>query len=250
VKVQADEASVARGHSAQWKVSVSAENGSVSNVKLSLATSPSSQKPKFTTNGTTTYSAGTVKPGSTKTLQAQVHIAASATSVRSVKLTVASTGTRLNPGPKTAVPINVTAPKAKGTASASPSASAGAGAGGAGRATPGSGVLTPAGVRSTLGVGGLPFVSAAGAKPGLQPSLSPGGNASSLFPTLNPSGRPGSGGTSRIRPLADSLPGDASLMGAQYAGLVALALAFILSVTRLSIRRRQSAARSSAGPNS
>jgi hypothetical protein len=36
-------------------------------------------------------------------------------------------------------------------------------------------------------------------------------------------------------------------MGAQYAGLGALALAFILSVTRLSIRRRRQAAKPGSG---
>lgn len=222
-----------------------ASGGNVSKVVLHLATSPSSQKPKFSfgcsKEGTNSCSMGTVDSGSQHSqLQAQVPIAATATSVKSVKLTVTGTGSSLKTAPKASVPIGVTAP---GAAAAS-STSAGAGA-----SHPGVGVLTPAGVRSTLGVGGLPFVSATGARAGLQPSLSPGGNASSLFPTLNPSGRSGQGATSRIRSLGDSLPGDASLMGAQYAGLAALALAFILSVTRFSVRRRQAAARPPAGPN-
>lgn len=238
VSLQRDEASVARGHSAQWNVSVWATGGNVANVVLQLVTSPSSQKPKFTfgcsKEGTNSCSLGTADSGSQHTqLQAQVPVAATAASVHSVKLTVTGKGKSVKTYPKASVPIGVTAPTA---------ASSTAGAGSASHPTPGTGVLTPAGVRSTLGVGGLPFVSATGARAALQPTLSPGGNASSLFPTLNPSGNSAQGGTSRIRSLADSLPGDASLMGAQYAGLVALALAFILSVTRFSIRRRQAAA--------
>lgn len=250
--MQRDEASVARGHSARWNVTVWSTNGSVGNVVVKLTTSPSSQKPRFTAGcakeGTNSCSLGTVHSDSQHTqLQAQVPIAATATSVKSVKLTATGSGTKLQAKPTASVPIAVTAPPA----SASASASATAGAGSAGPSTPGAGTLTPAGVRSTLGAGGFPFVGAAGAQAGLSPAVSPGGNASSLFPTLNPSssGPNGPNGVSRIRSAADSLPGDASLMGAQYAGLIALALAFILSVTRFQIRRRQAAGRPPASPH-
>lgn len=234
VSAQRDEKSVPRGHTAQWNLSVWATGGNVGKVSLHLATSPSSQKPRFSygcgKEGTNSCSVGTVDSGSAaRQLQAQVPVAATATSVKSVKLTVTGLGTGVKPDPKAAVSIAVTAPGTGAKAGSTPSAGAGA--------TPG--IPSPAGVNSTLPVGGLPYLNGSGSGS----TLSPGGNASSLFPTLHPGGgAPGaSGGGSRARMLADELPGNASLMGAQYAGLGALALAFVLSVTRLSIRRRRAA---------
>lgn len=100
-------------------------------------------------------------------------------------------------------------------------------------------VPQPSGVTSQLGVGKLPFLNGSGS------ALNPGGNASSLFPKLNPSSGSlptlSGHGSARTRQVAEALPADASVMGAQYAGLAALALAFVLAVTRLSIRRRHAA---------
>ena len=74
----------------------------------------------------------------------------------------------------------------------------------------------------------------------ISPTLSPGGNAGNLFPTLQPS--PGSSPSKNVkgRAVADStaLPEGASVVGASLIGLAALALAFVLAVTRFSIRRR------------
>ncbi len=78
--------------------------------------------------------------------------------------------------------------------------------------------------------------------PSVSPTLSQGGNAGGLFPTINaarakdPAQRTGK---TRSRPVADTsaLPEGASVVGAQLAGLAALAVAFVLAVTRLSIRR-------------
>jgi hypothetical protein len=90
-------------------------------------------------------------------------------------------------------------------------------------------------------VAGIPAVS-----PTLSPS--PSGNAAGLFPTLNPKAAPGSGAQARTRPVADTsaLPEGAPVVGAQLAGLAALALAFVLAVTRLSVRRRPAPAKKSA----
>jgi hypothetical protein len=234
VSLQSDEASITRGQTAQWDVSVWATGGNVSDVKLQLSTSPSSQKPAFSfgcgTNRTASCNIRTVYSGSQHTqLQAHVPVAKTATSVKSVQLTVTGSGTGVNPNPAASVPIAVTAPRPAASTSGSSKDS-----------TPppsvGTTVPQPSGVASSLPVGGLPFLNGSGS------ALSPGGNASSLFPSLNPSTGslptvPGHG-SPRTRPVAETLPADASLEGAQYAGLGALALAFVLSVTRLSIRRR------------
>jgi hypothetical protein len=250
VSLQSDEASITRGQTAQWNVSVWATGGNVSKVKLQLSTSPSSQKPAFSfgcgTNRTASCTIGTVDSGSQQHTQLQAHVpvAKTATSVKSVQLTVTGSGTGINPNPAASVPIAVTAPRA----ASSPSGSSRASTPSSTTAPPSTGTTVgqpssvgttvgqPSGVTSSLPVGGLPFLNGSGS------ALSPGGNASSLFPSLNPSTGslptvPGHGNP-RTRPVAEALPADASLEGAQYAGLGALALAFVLSVTRLSIRRR------------
>ena len=55
------------------------------------------------------------------------------------------------------------------------------------------------------------------------------------FPTLGVA--TGKASTSAVANVS-ALPQGASVMGAQFAGLIALGLAFILAVTRLSVRRR------------
>jgi hypothetical protein len=94
----------------------------------------------------------------------------------------------------------------------------------------------PADVTSRLPVGSLPSI------PNVGPTLSQGGNAGSLFPTLKPArandpGQPT--GKAHTRPVADTsaLPEGAPVVGAQVVGLAALAVAFVLAVARLSIRR-------------
>lgn len=103
--------------------------------------------------------------------------------------------------------------------------------------------VVPAATTSQLPVGTLPDVSTP------SPSLTPGGNAAGLFPTINPS--PSSSGNKNIgaRSVADTaaLPEGASVVGAQLVGLGALAVAFILAVTRLTIRRRPSLAAGTPG---
>jgi predicted lipid-binding transport protein (Tim44 family) len=84
-------------------------------------------------------------------------------------------------------------------------------------------------------VGNLPGITSA-----ISPTLSPGGNAGGLFPTLQPSSGSSATKDVKARPVSDStaLPEGASVLGASLIGLIALALAFVLAVTRFSIRRR------------
>jgi hypothetical protein len=105
-------------------------------------------------------------------------------------------------------------------------------------------------VTSPLPVGSLPTIAGTGST-----SLSPGGNASGLFPTVNPSAvptpspNPGQGSSNEVaRRVAnsDAMPIGTPVIDAQLAGLAALGVAFMLTVTRLSIRRRPSAAAKSA----
>ena len=88
-----------------------------------------------------------------------------------------------------------------------------------------------AGVTTPLSPGVVAGVSA----PNL--TLSPGGNASGLFPTVapqSPQTEPGG-----IRQLADtSAPAKGTFpLGAQAAGVAVLALAFVVAITRVSVRR-------------
>jgi hypothetical protein len=138
-------------------------------------------------------------------LQAQVTVPASATSVTSVSLTVIGSAAHLPKDPKATTAITITDP--------------------------------PGPVTSPLPVGSLPGIS--GATPAPSASLSPGGNAAGLFPTINPSPTPDASQKESARAVANTsaLPESAPVVGAQLIGLAALALAFVLAVTRLSIRR-------------
>ena len=105
-------------------------------------------------------------------------------------------------------------------------------------------------VTSPLPAGSLPGFPAIGPPPDLPmtgppPPQGQVGNTAGLFPTISPSPTPNSPREAGVSQVADSaaLPQGASTLNAQLAGLAALALAFGLAVTRLSIRRgdRQSA---------
>jgi hypothetical protein len=100
-------------------------------------------------------------------------------------------------------------------------------------------------VTSPLPVGSLPGLPTVGLPSAGLPPLGQGttqsqaGSAAGLFPTVNPSPTPSFpsvGGASRVADTS-ALPEGASVANAQLAGLAALALAFVLAVTRLSIRR-------------
>jgi hypothetical protein len=229
-------------------------------------------------NGTSTCDLGTVNPGSApRQLQAQLTVPAKASKVTSVTLTLTGSAAQLSAALTAAAAVTITAPPAghpSPTRTLVPSKpgtpTEGGGSGGSGRdgfsgsGTGGSGTGRPIrsinggldaggsqGSASTQGDGpGLrPGASTdapvttplpAGTLPALPASPSPSGNAADLFPTLHPRPAASIGPKAKTRAVANTsaLPEGAPVIGAQLAGLAALALAFVLTVTRLSIRRR------------
>jgi hypothetical protein len=237
VEVERSQSSVERGQTAKWIVSVWAENGTVSGATVRLSADPAKLSPTFgfgcAHNGTASCSLGSVDSGSaTRQLQTTISIPASASSVTSARLTATVEATDLLKDPTASVSVQVTAAAShsKTTPSATP--------------TPTSSATAPATVLPTdptspLAVGSLPDLSTTGSK------LSPGGNASGLFPALDPSSSqasPGSAGQQKTdaRQVADvsAPPLGAPVADAQLAGLGALAVGFVLAVTRLSVRKR------------
>jgi hypothetical protein len=210
-------------------------NGSASAVTVALTAKPSSQKPAFTSDcakgaGTATCAVGAVSDKKPVTLHAQIPIASDSTSVTSVTLTATAsvTTTEKWTPPAAAETVAVTAASASpGGSSSTPPAAAGAGAG--------------AGAGTTLPLGPIPNLN------GASSSLIGAGNASGLFPAINPatvpSPTPGvnaQGGQPNAQPVTGASPlafGQPGLTG-QVAGLIALAVAVLLTVTRLSLRKR------------
>jgi hypothetical protein len=227
VSVQRSKASISRGQQAAYVVQVSTKNnGSASNVTVALTASPSSQQATFTGGcakgeGTATCTVSSVSDKQPASLKAQIPVAASAIKVTSVKLTATAliTTTKKWTPPSAAETVAVTA------ASASPTKSA----------TSSAGVLP----EGTLPLGPIPNLN------GVSSQLIGAGNASGLFPAINPSATPSpSPGdpapSAHRRPVTGSSaiafvqPG----LTGQVAGLIALAVAVLLTVTRLSLRKR------------
>jgi hypothetical protein len=227
VSVQRSKASISRGQQAAYVVQVSTKNnGSASLVTVALTASPSSQQATFTGGcakgeGTATCTVSSVSDKQPASLKAQIPVAASASKVTSVKLTATAliTTTEKWTPPSAAETVAVTA------ASASPTTSA----------TSSAGVLP----QSTLPLGPIPNLN------GVASQLIGAGNASGLFPAINPSATPspspgGPAPGSERRPVSGSSaiafvqPG----LTGQVAGLIALAVAVLLTVTRLSLRKR------------
>jgi hypothetical protein len=226
--VQRSQADISRGQTARWIVSVWARNGNVPDTTVRLSTAPASQSPAFSFgcgshNGTAACNVGGVdSSSSSRQLQAGVSVAATATSVTSVKLTATASAANLVSDPTASVTVQVFPFGHSTPTTPTPS--------------------LPGGATSTspISVGNLPYLSGtAGTK------VSPGGNASGLFPTLNPSSSPGRSGSTVVkranaRPAADTsaLSLGSPVVGAQLAGLGALAVGSILAITRLSVRKR------------
>jgi hypothetical protein len=227
VSVQRSKASISRGQQAAYVVQVSTKNnGSASAVKVALTASPSSQQATFTGGcakgeGTATCTVSSVSDKQPASLKAQIPVAASASKVTSVKLTATAliTTTEKWTPPSAAETVTVTA------ASASPSKSASSSAG----VLPG----------STLPLGPIPNLNGASSQ------LIGAGNAAGLFPAISPSATPspspgGPAPSGQPRPV----PGSSAIafvqpgLTGQVAGLIALAVAVLLTVTRLSLRKR------------
>ena len=228
MSVQRSQSSIKRGQTAGYVVQVSAKNGSASDVSVALTAQPSSQKPEFSSgcakdDGTASCSLHSVTTKATS-LNAQIAVAANATSVSSVKLTatasVVSTTKWTPPAAAETTAVTAASASTKKSAKASPDATHVA--------------VLPLGPIPALNGEASMFIGA--------------GNASGLFPAIGPSSgaspdptaaaaQPTKGNTapvSEASPVSLGTP----VFTAQVAGLIALGLAIMLTVTRLSVRRR------------
>jgi hypothetical protein len=226
VSVQRSQSNIKPGQKAAYTVQVSTENnGSVANVSVAIAAQPSSQKPAFITgcakgDGTATCTVNSVSDKQPATLQAQIPVASGVTSITSVRLTATAsivTSVKWTP-PSAAETVAITAGLAAPTkSSASP---------------------LP---ETRLPLGPIPNLNS------VSSSVIGAGNASNLFPAIIPSATPSSSpgiqpqkSKPNAEPVSDSSAlgiGKPGLTG-QVAGLIALALAIMLTVTRLSLRKR------------
>jgi hypothetical protein len=236
VTVQTSQASVQRGQTATYAVTIATQGGSASNVTVTLTSQPSSQKPKFTSgcakgNGAATCTISSVSDKQSVSLQAQIPVAANASSVSSVKLTataaVATKDTWTPPAAAETVAVTAasssSSPSASGSHSSSPPSSSTVG-------------TTPI----DLGLGPQPSDN------GVSSSLIGAGNAAGLFPDIQPSPTPSPASGFQVNgdPRNNASPVSSSaltlgtkVLPAQVAGLIALALALLLTMTRLSRRR-------------
>jgi hypothetical protein len=201
-----------RGQAAQWTVGAWAEGGIIPDATLKLqVTPPGGGTVAFTVgcaagNGTSSCHLGAVDAASTqRQLQAQVTVPLTAATVTSVTLTVTGSAAGLRTDPNASASIPVLAPP------------------------------VPVGAMPPL-PGDIPGITAP------TPTLSPGGNSAGLFPTLSPSPATpdprstGPEGASQVA-NASTVSGTSNQVGAEVAGLAALALAFIFAFTRVSVRR-------------
>ena len=230
MSVQRSQATIKRGQTAAYVVQLSTKNGSASDVSVALTTQPTSQKATFSSgcakdDGTASCRLSSVTTKATS-LNAQIAVASNATSVSSVKLTATAsvaTTTKWTP-PAAAETTAVTAvAAATKSASAAPDAAQHL-------------AVLPLGPIPALNGEASMFVGA--------------GNAANLFPTIGPSpgvsASPGptaasaqpseqnTGPVSEASPVSLGTP----VFTAQVAGLIALGVAIMLTVTRLSVRRR------------
>jgi hypothetical protein len=255
VSVTAAQASSERGHRARWTVSAWATGATVPTAAVKLQVTPAGTgTPTFSfgcgkADGTASCDLGAVDPQSAhRQLQAQLTVPVTASAVKSVSLTVTGTAAHLIKAAKASVAVRITAPPASATRQPAPATQPAPAAAPQPLPPP---PLPPITVTSPLPVGSLPGIPAA---PGNLPANPPGnppadgippavpaptqgqsGNAAGLFPTLTPKPT----GEAGARGVADTsaLPEGASVVGAQLAGLAALALALVFALTRLSIRR-------------
>jgi hypothetical protein len=246
--VQRNQSSIKLGQAATYVVEVSAENGSVSDVSVTLTAQPSGQKPEFTSgcangDGTATCRVGSVTTTQPASMDAQIAVASTATSVKSVTLTATAavaTTAKWTP-PAAAETIAVTSASASASASASDKSK---------RATSSAGVTHD----DVLPLGPIPALNSeasmligngdsssiligAGSAAGLFPAISPSpqANPAPLRDRALPTKKPKAAPVSQVSPV--SLGGTQGLSAAA-AGLIALGVAIMLVVTRLSARKR------------
>ena len=232
MSVQRLQSSVQRGQQAAYAVQVWTENiGSASDVSVALAAQPSSLKPTFTSgcakgDRTATCTVSSVSDKQPTNLNAQIPVASSATSVTSVKLTATAS---------MATSAKWTPPAATETVAVTAASAAAA------KSSAGSPPET------TLPLGPIPDLNSIPNLNSISSSLIGAGNAAGLFPAIIPSATPGSSagiqppaGKRTVEPVSESSAlgfGKPGLTG-QVAGLIALAVAIMLTVTRMSLRKR------------
>ena len=238
VSVQGAQSSIKRGQTATYTVQVSTKNGSASDVSVALTVQPSSQKPKFTSgctkgDGTTSCTVSSVTATRPANLHAQIAVASNATSVTSVTLTATAS---------IASTAKWTPPAAAGTTSVTSAAAAHS----SGQASPRAAAPLPPAPLPPLPLGPVPNLNAVASQ------LIGAGDASGLFPAIKPPATPSASpvahphaGRHNADPLISSSPVSAGtpVLPAQVAGLIALGLAIMLTVTRLSRRKRSGARR-------
>ena len=212
IEVTALQQSSQPGQSAQWSVAAWATGGNVPNAAVALQASPAGAgTAQFSFgcgsgNGTSTCTLGTVDASSGHLqFQAQLTVPSTA-SVSTITLTATGSATGLPTAPAASAPIAVTASTA-----------------------PISGATLPAGLTEPGATG-----------PGA--TVSPAGGAGTLFPTLAPSANPTAptasiGNGTRQVDNTTALPTGNNHVGVELVGLLALAAAFLLAVTRVSVRR-------------
>ena len=240
VSVQASQSGIKRGQAASFTVQVSAQNGSASGVSVTLAASPPGQAATFTGrcpggNGSATCaigSLGTSLAPAAYSLQAQIAVASSASSVTSVTLTAtadAATSPAMAALPSASQSVSVAA---AASASASAKATASASTSPVAQVSP---VSTPA--LATV----LPPVTVP-TPAGVTTSLFTPANVASDLPEVAPvptptpvNGTPGSPVADTGSPQAGTftLALNMSAATAQVFGLIIVALALTLASTKL-----------------
>jgi hypothetical protein len=245
--VQAVAGTVEPGQSALFTIRVWPTGGTADNVTAQIALAPEHPLPTFPIpaftycddgDQTPVCTLGPMQAGQTGELQAEVAVPSATSAGTEITLATVVTGTAsgaVTSGSVTATATVdvVAAPPTSPTGTHSSSPSSGGGHSSSHGKSQGSGGLT----------GNL--------QPGTLPSLaSPGGtetDPSALFPTIGPA--PGSGGAGgshharitsgpyRATAAADVLPLNAGQLGAQIAGLLALAIGVCIAIARVSLRR-------------
>ena len=226
MSVQRLQSSIKRGQSATYDVNVSTINGSASGVTVALTSQPTSQKPEFTSgcskDGTASCTLASVTDKQATDLKAQIAVASNASSVSSVKLTATAsvTTTAKWTAPAADETTTVTAAAASASAGAKPD------------------IVMPLGPVPNLNVPDLnaeaSLLIGAGNAAGLFPDITPSATPSASAAGASPSASRDTGRVAEASPVALGSP----VATAQVAGLIALGLAIMLTVTRLSVRKR------------
>ena len=160
--MQPAKSSIQRGQTALWTVTAWAQGGDVPDATIRLMAAPASLKPTFSfgcgsDDGSTSCDLGALDAKSARRqLQAKIAVAASATTVTSVRLTATASAAGLTTDPRASATTSVTAASPAPTNSADPSAPDGTDV-------------------APLTAGNLPYL------PSASPVLSPGGNAAGLL---------------------------------------------------------------------